>query len=124
MRQKRASEIFAPLEKKMAEKEAELDVPSELEFDDARRSKLQILVDILRLIQRKGGYAKPTHILYGANLSHVRLTKYLNWLLMKRFIEEVDAGGHKAYRVTKKGFDFMKEFRKISEFSEAFGIPI
>ena len=89
MRSKRASDIFAPLEKKMAEK-AEMDLPAELEFDDGRRSKLQILVDILRLIQRKGGYAKPTHILYGANLSHVRLTKYLNWLLMKGFIEEVD----------------------------------
>ncbi len=125
MKSKRASEIFAPLEKKMAEKEkAEMDLPTELEFDDARRSKLQILVDILKLIQRKGGYAKPTHILYGANLSHVRLTKYLNWLLMKNFIEEVDAGGHKAYRVTAKGFEFMREFRKISEFSEAFGIPI
>ncbi len=103
---------------------AEKDIPVELEFDDSRRSKLQILIDILRLIQRKGGLAKSTHILYGANLSHVRLTKYLNWLLMQKMIESADYGGHTVYRITPKGYEFMREFRKISEFSEAFGIPI
>ena len=122
---RRLADKLALLQPKAAEKmPAEKDIPPELEFDDSRRSKLQILIDILRLIQRKGGLAKSTHILYGANLSHVRLVKYLNWLLMQGMIESADYGGHTVYRITPKGYEFMKEFRKISEFSEAFGIPI
>ena len=100
------------------------DTPEDLEFDDSRRSKIQILVDIIKIIQKKGGVAKPTHILYGANLSHIRLMKYLNWLQMRSFIEQVDFGGRSGYRVTPKGLDFVKEFKKVQSFSEAFGIPI
>jgi predicted transcriptional regulator len=89
-----------------------------------RRSQLQIYADILRLIQKRGGMVKPTHILYGANLSHARLTKHLNWLLDKNFIIEDMSSGHKLYRLTPKGKAFIDEFKKIEEFSEAFGVPV
>jgi predicted transcriptional regulator len=89
-----------------------------------RRSQLQIYADILRLIQKRGGLVKPTHILYGANLSHARLTKHLNWLLEKNFITEDMSSGHKLYRLTPKGKAFIEEFRKIEDFSEAFGVPV
>ncbi len=94
------------------------------EEDDSRRSKIGILVDILRLIQKKGGVAKPTHILYGANLSHVRLNKYMDVLMEKQFVETVSAGGRGVYRITEKGMEFVREFRKVEQFSEAFGVPI
>jgi predicted transcriptional regulator len=89
-----------------------------------RRSQLQIYADILRLIQKRGGLVKPTHILYGANLSHARLTKHLNWLLEKNFIMEDMSSGHKLYRLTPKGKAFIEEFRRIEEFSDAFGVPL
>jgi len=91
---------------------------------NARRSKISILVDILRLILRKNNKAKPTHILYGANLSHLRLKKYLGLLLENQFIEEFAESEHKFYRVTTKGLEFMQEFRKVQQFSEAFGISV
>lgn len=94
------------------------------EEDDSRRSKIGILVDILRLIQKKGGVAKPTHILYGANLSHVRLNKYMDVLMEKQFVETVNAGGRGVYKITDKGMEFVREFRKVEQFSEAFGVPI
>ena len=49
---------------------------------------MHILLDMLNTIERKGGQAKPTHILYGANLSHKRLKEYLDFLLARGFIEE------------------------------------
>ena len=91
---------------------------------NARRSKISILVDILRLILRKNNKAKPTHILYGANLSHLRLKKYLGLLLENQFIEEFSEAEHKFYRVKTKGLEFMQEFRKVQQFSEAFGISV
>jgi len=89
-----------------------------------RRSKVRILVDILRLIRKKGGAAKITHILYGANLSYKRMKKYLDWLVSKEFIEPFSKGGNKYYKITKKGINFVNEFKKIEEISEAFGIEV
>jgi predicted transcriptional regulator len=88
-----------------------------------RRSKAHIFVDILRLINRKG-MAKPTHILYGANLSHIRLKKYLESLQEMGFVEKTSENEQTLFRVTKKGNDFMKEFKKVEQLSEAFGIEI
>ena len=91
---------------------------------DGRRSKLKICVDILRLVQRKGGIVKPTHILYGANLSHKRMNLYLDFLLGEGFLEQGNVSGRKAYRLTPKGREFIKEFKKFEEMTEAFGIGL
>lgn len=89
-----------------------------------RRSKLQILVDILRVVQRKGGRAKSTHILYGANLSHKRLKMHLDMLLENEFLEMVSAGGRTYYKITPKGVKFIIEYKKIEEITDAFGISV
>jgi len=89
-----------------------------------RRSKAHISVDILRLIHKKNGMAKPTHILYGANLSHIRLKKYLEDLISMGFIEKTNEKRQVFFKITQKGHDFLREFKKVEELSEAFGIPI
>ncbi len=89
-----------------------------------RRSKMRIFLDMLDAISRRGGKAKPTHILYGANLSHDRLKIYLAFLLEKGFIDEVQEKGRTYYVITDKGKRFMAEFEKMEELSNAFGIPI
>jgi predicted transcriptional regulator len=91
---------------------------------EERRSKMRIYLDMLNTIIRKGGTTKPTHIMYGANLSHDRLKTYLNFLLEKGFIEEVNVSGRIYYQVTEKGKQFIIEFRKVNELSEAFGIEM
>ncbi|HKZ45478.1 MAG TPA: winged helix-turn-helix domain-containing protein [archaeon] len=88
-----------------------------------RRSQVHIFIDILRLINKKG-LAKPTHILYGANLSHLRLKRYLETLQVAGFVEKTDEKNQVFYKTTKKGNDFLKEFKKVEELSEAFGVPI
>jgi len=88
------------------------------------RSKVRIVNDILKVIVSCGGEAGPTKILYGANLSHDRLTKYLKEMMEKDLIEEVKHGSRVKYKITNKGFLFLKEFKRIKEFLDAFGIPI
>ncbi len=90
---------------------------------EIKRSKIQIFVDILRVIHRKEK-AKPTHVLYGANLSHVRLKKYLNVLLANQFIEQISESNRTYYKLTNKGYKYLQEFKKVQELSEAFGLSI
>jgi len=87
-----------------------------------RRSKHQIIYDILTLISNKGGKVKPTHILYGGNLSHDRLKKYLKELIDAGFIEQVKEKTKTFYTITEKGYKFIEEFKKIEEMTRAFGI--
>ena len=87
-----------------------------------RRTKHQIVADILALMQRKGGTVKPTHILYGGNLSHDRLKTYLQDLEQSNLILKVDEKGRTFYKLTERGYEFLTEFKKISEITEAFGI--
>lgn len=91
----------------------------------AYRSKVRILADMMRAIQREGeDGAGPTKILYAANLSHDRLTQYIDELLEKELIHEVEAGDNRSYRLTDKGREFLIEYTKIERFSQAFGIDV
>ncbi len=89
-----------------------------------RRSKTQIYLDILTSVQRKNGKIKKTHIMYGANLTHDRLEKYLEMLLANNFLEKSNAKKETFYTITKKGYDFLMEIRKLKKMSEAFGVPV
>jgi len=88
-----------------------------------RRSKILIFRDMLRTVLKKEK-AKPTHILYGANLSHDRLKTYLNKLTKDGFIEKKDDGDRTYYIITMRGREFLARFKNIQEFSEAFGVDI
>ena len=92
----------------------------------AYRSKMRILADMMRCIQEEGDEgAGPTKILYSANLSHDRLTQYLDELVEKELIIPSEGNGtNKVYRLTEKGREFLREFAKMERFSEAFGIEI
>ncbi|MFW9887908.1 MAG: DUF4364 family protein [Candidatus Thorarchaeota archaeon] len=92
----------------------------------AYRSKMRILADMMRAIQREGeDGAGPTKILYAANLSHDRLTQYLDELVEKELVKENgDGESNRVYHLTEKGREFLSEFVKMEKFSEAFGIEI
>jgi predicted transcriptional regulator len=75
------------------------------------------------VIQRENNEAKPTRILYGANLSHDRLIKYLDELKTLGVIQETGTDD-KVYSLTQKGVEFMNNFRKVESFASAFGFKI
>ena len=90
------------------------------------RSKMRILADMMRAIQKEAEEgAGPTKILYAANLSHDRLTQYLDELLEKELVTETGPDNNsRIYFLTEKGREFLREFIRIERFSEAFGIEI
>ena len=87
------------------------------------RSQFRIYVDVMQVIQREGNQAKPTRILYGANLSHDRLVRYLDELKGLGVIQE-SGTEDKVYSLTQKGIEFMNNFRRVESFAQAFGFKI
>jgi|TARA_B100002003_G_C13596985_1_gene308220 predicted transcriptional regulator len=87
-----------------------------------RRGKLEIIADILRSIQSKGGNIKPTHLLYKSNLSHAKLKEYINTLVQKGMIAEQQVKGKKMFVMKDNGHKFLLEFDRIKEFSDSFGL--
>ena len=92
----------------------------------AYRSKVRILADMMRAIQSEGeDGAGPTKILYAANLSHDRLTQYLDELIEKELIRTIEFDEtNRSYYLTEKGREFLNEYKKIERFSQAFGIDV
>ena len=88
----------------------------------ARRTKIEIIHDILNAIQKKGGKIKPTHLLYKSNLSYKKMLEYIGELLHKGMVGEEEVKGKKMYTITDKGLNYIQEFKKIKEFSDSFGL--
>jgi len=90
---------------------------------EKQRSVLRISLDILNAVREEGD-AKPTHILYKANLSHERLVRYLDDLTGKGLIEVKLEGDNRTYSITSRGVSFLIEMRKAETFVQGFGLAI
>jgi len=83
----------------------------------ARRSKLQIYLDVLSVI--KDGTQKPTNIMYEANLSWKPLKRVLENMVSQGLVEEISTGGERRrdrrtsrrYELTGKGDNVIGYFR-------------
>lgn len=87
-----------------------------------KRTKLQIIHDILEVIRSKNGRIKPTHILYKSNLSYQMMEENLNELKQKGFIKEHINGKNRTYSITEKGQSYLERYKQIEEFATFFGI--
>ena len=87
-----------------------------------KRERLDVIRDILRTI-RESRQIKPTRLLYASNLSPQMFKEYINELLIKKFIKlDIDEKEKKTFSLTKKGHDFLQEYRVIESFIENFGL--
>jgi predicted transcriptional regulator len=86
-----------------------------------KRTKLEIINDLLVAIQEKGGQIKPTHLMYRANLSNKLLHEYLDELSDKGMLERVTTSST-IIKITDKGYEFITQFKKMREFQAAFGL--
>ena len=87
-----------------------------------RRSRIDIINDILAAVQRKGGKIKPTHLMYKANLSHKLMTSYLEELMEKELIQEIREKSNKYLIITDDGYRFLEKFKQMKQFQESFGL--
>jgi len=87
-----------------------------------KRERLEVIKDILLAI-RDSREIKPTRLLYASNLSPQMFKEYINELLDKKFIKfDIDEKDRKFFSLTKKGFDFIQEYKVIENFVENFGL--
>lgn len=78
-----------------------------------RRSKLEMYIDILKVLSRRGPL-KLTHIMYKANVNCSVLKQYLNFLIEQNLVEEQIAGKKRiVYAVTDRGRTVLKYFREL-----------
>ena len=87
-----------------------------------KRERLDVIRDILTTI-RQSREIKPTRLLYASNLSPQMFKEYVNELISKKFIKfDIDEKEKKTFSLTKKGQDFLQEYKVIESFIENFGL--
>ena len=87
----------------------------------ARRSKLEIHLDVLQIV--KSGVCKPTRIMYEANLSWDHLNRVLGVLMDQSLVSEEDTSGQRRrdkrtshlYMLTQKGEGVVRYFNSPKE---------
>ena len=79
-----------------------------------RHSKLEMYVDILKVLAQKGP-TKLTHIMYKANVNSSILKEYLDFLIKQGLIEERAVGKNRVvYANTARGTTVIKYFRELN----------
>ena len=87
-----------------------------------KRSRVDIIGDMLSSIQKNDGEIKPTHLMYKSNLSHSQMQSYLEELIKKDFIMKVKKKEYDYIIITDKGCEFMQRFSEMKEFEKTFGL--
>lgn len=78
-----------------------------------RRSKLEMYIDILKVLARHGPL-KLTHIMYKANVNCSVLKEYLDFLIAQNLVEEKTVGKKRiVYAITQRGITVLKYFREL-----------
>jgi predicted transcriptional regulator len=72
---------------------------------------MEIQMDILKAVI--DGRVKPTHMMYRANLSWIRLQKLLDTLVSQTLLQENVNNGSVVYEVTRKGKDVLGYYMQI-----------
>lgn len=80
-----------------------------------RRSKLEMYIDILKVLAHRGPL-KLTHIMYKANVNCSVLKQYLEFLTKQNLVEERMVGKRRVvYAITPRGITVLKHFRELKQ---------
>ena len=80
-----------------------------------RRSKLEMYVDILKVLAQRGPL-KLTHVMYRANVNCSVLKEYLDFLTKQGLVEEKILRKERiVYVITQRGVTVLKQFRELKE---------
>lgn len=89
---------------------------------EGKRTRVDIIGDMLSSIVSKGGQIKPTHLMYKSNMSHGQMKTYIDDLVNKDLIKKVKKGSYDYVIITDKGHEFLQKLREMREFEKVFGL--
>ncbi len=85
-----------------------------------RRTRIEILIDILEAINKHPGQP-PTRIALYTNMAYNRLAPILAKLEQRGIIEQAN-DEQRGYRLTEKGQTLLRELRRLSKVLRDFGL--
>ena len=86
-----------------------------------KRTRLDIIGDMLESIINKGGHIKQTHLMYKSILSHRQMREYLEELVEKDLVH-VNKSRYEYIIITDRGREFFHKLIEMREFEKAFGL--
>jgi len=86
---------------------------------------MQIVADLLTATEQSGQEGiKTTSLLTKANLSHSRLSKFLENLTGSGLINRIEFDGKNTFVITEKGRQYLESYSKFSNIAESFGLEL
>ena len=86
---------------------------------------MQIIADLLQATSDTGQEGiKTTRLLTKANLSHIRLSKFLDNLLGSGLVNKIEYDGKNTYVITERGRLYLDSYKKFHSITEQFGLEI
>jgi predicted transcriptional regulator len=86
---------------------------------------MQIVADLLTATEQSGQEGiKTTSLLTKANLSHSRLSKFLQNLTGAGLINKIEFDGKNTFVITTKGRQYLDSYVKFSDIAESFGLEL
>ena len=89
---------------------------------ERKRNRVEIIHDMLRIIQEKGGKIRKTHLMYKANLSHKQMLLYLEELIKNNLVEDFKSGDKNFILITNRGREFSVKYLQMRELEKTFGL--
>lgn len=91
----------------------------------AYRTSMQIVADLLTVTQESGRDGiKTTSLLTKANISHSRLSKFMDNLTGAGLVNRIEYDGRNTFVITPKGRQYLESYVKFSNIAESFGLDL
>jgi predicted transcriptional regulator len=86
---------------------------------------MQIVADLLTATEQSGQHGiKTTSLLTKANLSHSRLSKFLENLTGSGLINKIEFDNKNTFVITEKGRQYLESYAKFAGIAESFGLEL
>ena len=89
------------------------------------RTSMQIVADLLVATDQSGQEGiKTTSLLTKANLSHSRLSKFLENLTGAELINKIEFDGKNTFVITPKGRQYLESYKNFADIAGSFGLDL
>ena len=86
---------------------------------------MQIVSDLLTVTEESGANGiNVTSLLTKANLSHSRLSKFVDNLTGAGLINKIEFDGKNAFVITPKGKQYMESYKNFQTLADTFGLDL